>query len=178
MARMQISCPHCLVPFDSVGEVSWSELVCPSCARSFSLSGEGSTRTFAPGVHVLGRFELLHQVGAGTFGSVWKARDTQLQRYVAVKIPRQRDLDSRGTDAFLRDARAAAQLKHPRIASVHEVGRENDVVYIVSDYIDGANLSEWQTGQRLTRSSPVPSGSYFAFINLGAVPDIKIFTAS
>ena len=81
---------------------------------------------------------------------MWKARDTQLQRTVAIKIPRQKDLDPKETEIFLRDARAAAQLNHPRIAGVHEVGREDNTVYIVTDYIDGANLSEWLTGQRLT----------------------------
>ncbi len=68
--------------------------------------------------------------------------------HVAIKIPRQKDLDPKETEIFLRDARAAAQLNHPRIAGVHEVGRESDTVYIVTDYIDGANLSEWLTGQR------------------------------
>ena len=51
---------------------------------------------------------------------------------------------------FLRDARAAAQLKHPRIATVHEVGREDETVYIVSDYIDGANLGEWISAKQLS----------------------------
>lgn len=147
---MQIRCPHCLVPFESVEESSWTDMVCPSCDRGFSLAGSASTRTYSPGVKVLGRFELLREVGAGRFGSVWKARDTELQRFVAVKIPRQRDLDPQETELFLRDARAAAQLKHPRIASVHEVGRENETVYIVTDFIDGANLNEWLTGKRLT----------------------------
>ena len=69
---------------------------------------------------------------------------------MAVKIPHQRDLDTQETEIFLRDARAAAQLRHPRIASVHEVGREDNYVYIVSDFIDGANLSEWLTARRLS----------------------------
>ncbi|HJS06333.1 MAG TPA: serine/threonine-protein kinase, partial [Pirellulales bacterium] len=130
-------------------------MLCPSCERSFSLSGDAETCSYGPGIQVLGRFELLQQVGAGKFGSVWKARDTQLQRYVAVKIPRQRDLNARETEIFLRDARAAAQLRHPNIASVHEVGRENDTVYIVSDFIDGASLSEWLTGKRPTTREAV-----------------------
>ncbi len=79
-----------------------------------------------------------------------EGRDTQLQRNVAVKIPRQRHLDPNETELFLRDARAAAQLKHPRIASVHEVGREDETVYIVTDFIDGANLSEWLSGKQLS----------------------------
>jgi WD40 repeat protein/tRNA A-37 threonylcarbamoyl transferase component Bud32 len=98
---------------------------------------------------VLGRFVLLQEVGSGRFGSVWKAHDPQLQRHVAVKIPRERYMDPHETELFLRDARAAAQLKHPRIASVHEVGRQNDTVYIVTDLIEGANLHEWLTGKRI-----------------------------
>jgi WD40 repeat protein len=92
----------------------------------------------------------LQEVGAGKFGSVWKALDTELQRFVAVKIPRQRDLDFHETELFLRDARAAAQLRHPRISGVHEVGREDETVYIVTDFIDGVNLGEWVSAKRLS----------------------------
>ncbi|MCI0334505.1 MAG: protein kinase [Planctomycetes bacterium] len=148
VARMEIRCPHCLVPFDSVEDVSWTDMVCPSCGKDFSLASVETTCSYSPGVKVLGRFELLQEVGSGRFGSVWKARDTQLQRYVAVKIPRQGQLDPHETELFLRDARAAAQLKHPRIASVHEVGRDDQTVYIVTDFIDGVNLGEWLSGQR------------------------------
>src|SRR6478752_742531 len=146
---MQIRCPNCQVPFDSVDESSWTKLICPSCDNSFSLLGAASTCTYRPGVKVLGRFELVHEVGSGRFGSVWKARDTQLQRTVAVKIPRHRHLNEQESELFLRDARAAAQLHHPGIASVHEVGREDDTLYIVTDFIDGANLNEWLSGKRL-----------------------------
>ncbi len=150
VARMEIRCPFCLAAFESDGEMSWSEIACPTCGKDFSLASVDTTCSYRPGVKVLGRFELLREVGSGRFGSVWKARDTQLQRNVAVKIPRQRQLDSHETELFLRNARAAAQLKHPRIASVHEVGREGETVYIVSDFIDGASLSEWLSGRRLT----------------------------
>jgi eukaryotic-like serine/threonine-protein kinase len=146
---MDIRCPHCLTPFDSDGDTVWTSLACPSCGKDFSLASGDATCSYRPGVHVMGRFELLHEVGSGRFGSVWKARDTQLQRIVAVKIPRQRQLDPSETELFLRDARAAAQLKHPRIASVHEVGRDAETVYIVSDFIDGANLAEWLSGKQI-----------------------------
>src|SRR3954452_23132716 len=146
---MQIHCPHCHVPFDSVEESSWTDLVCPSCDNSFSLSSAASTCTYRAGVKVLGRFELMQEVGSGRFGSVWKARDTELQRTVAVKIPRQRELNPQEAELFLRDARAAAQLHHAGIAGVHEVGREDDTLYIVTDFIDGANLNEWLSGKCL-----------------------------
>lgn len=147
---MHIRCPHCHNPFESVEGSSWASLLCPTCGSSFSLSGTELTHTYRPGAFVLGHFELVEEVGSGRYGSVWKARDTQLQRTVAVKIPRERNLDPYETEVFLRDARAAAQLKHPRIAGVHEIGREADTVYIVSDFIDGANLSEWISCRPMT----------------------------
>ncbi len=148
---MNICCPHCRNAFESAGDVSWSDIICPSCGAEFSLTGAESTCSYSPGVKILGRFELLREVGAGRFGSVWEARDTELQRTVAVKIPRQRLLDPLETEMFLRDARAAAQLKHPRIASVHEIGREGETVFIVSDYIDGAKLGRMD--QRVNSSA-------------------------
>src|SRR5262245_7223379 len=147
---MNVRCPQCRSTFASADDASWSSLVCNSCGAEFSLSGTETTATYHPGVRVLGRFELLQEVGAGKFGSVWKALDTELQRFVAVKIPRQRDLDLHETEMFLRDARAAAQLRHPRISSVHEVGREDETVYIVTDLIDGVNLGEWVSAKRLS----------------------------
>ncbi|HEV3339801.1 MAG TPA: serine/threonine-protein kinase [Pirellulales bacterium] len=78
------------------------------------------------------------------------ARDTELDRTVAVKIPRREQLSRDDVDMFLREARAAAQLHHPNIVSVHEVGREGDTIFIVSDLVRGATLADWLTGQRLS----------------------------
>ena len=85
----------------------------------------------------------------GGFGTVWKARDTLLDRTVAIKIPRREQLDPTSIEKFLREARAAAQLRHPNIVSTHEVGRDGDTLYIVSDYVRGAPLSELATDHRL-----------------------------
>jgi tetratricopeptide (TPR) repeat protein len=147
---MFVRCPHCHVPVETVREEVWTDLVCPVCGSSFSLVTEGSTRTHHAGTRILDHFELVQEVGIGRFGSVWKARDTKLDRTVAIKIPRQGGLDSHQTEQFLRDARASAQLKHPHIVGVHEVGRDDDTLYIVSDFIQGANLKEWLTGKRLS----------------------------
>ena len=98
----------------------------------------------------LGHFELTVRLGHGAFGTVWKAHDTKLDRTVAVKIPRSSHLDKKTLKLFLHEARAAAQLKHPNIVSVHEVGETDGEVYIVSDYVEGCTLADWLTGQRLT----------------------------
>ena len=69
---------------------------------------------------------------------------------MAIKVPRRGQLDPEDIDKFLREARAAAQLKHPHIVAIHEVGVEGDLAYIASDFIDGQPLSEWLTSHRPT----------------------------
>ena len=87
----------------------------------------------------------------GAFGSGWKAHDTKLDRTVALKIPRNVHLDEAETELFLLDARAAKQLlRHSNIVSVHEVAKQDDTIYIVSDFIDGVTLREW-TADKLLR---------------------------
>jgi WD40 repeat protein/tRNA A-37 threonylcarbamoyl transferase component Bud32 len=78
----------------------------------------------------------------GAFGAVWKALDTQLDRTVAIKIPRHGQLDKARQDFFFREARSAAQLRHPNIVPVYEVGREGDTLYIVSEFVRGVTLAD------------------------------------
>ena len=147
---MQVRCPHCQNPIEVIDELSLDDIHCPSCGSNFSLIDDRSTTVaWAPVRHV-GHFELIEQLGVGAFGSVWKARDTKLDRLVAVKIPRKSQLEAGEIEQFLREARAAAQLHHPHIVSVHEVGRDGDTVYIVSDLVQGVNLSDWLSAQRPT----------------------------
>jgi serine/threonine protein kinase len=61
---------------------------------------------------------------------------------VAIKVPRRGQLTPPETEQFFREARAAAQLRHPHIVSVHEVGCDDDTIFIVSDFIDGESLAE------------------------------------
>jgi serine/threonine protein kinase len=147
---MHIRCPHCHNPIDVVGDQWLTELSCPSCGSTFSLISDDTTTSHRGETRWIGHFELVRELGIGKFGSVWLARDTKLDRNVAIKIPRKEALSAEESQFFLRDARAAAQLKHPSIVSVHEVGRDGDTIYIVSDYVEGANLKEWLSGQRLS----------------------------
>lgn len=108
-------------------------------------------RTFqASDLESFGHFKLLDKIGVGAYGSVWSARDTELDRLVAVKIPRKGQLSAVDTEQFIREARAAAQLSYPNIVRVHEVGREGDRVYIVTDFVRGLDLADWLSDQRAT----------------------------
>jgi len=98
----------------------------------------------------LGRFRLIEQVGCGAAGEVWRARDPELNRTVAVKIPRKEHLADDELARFLREARAAAQLDDPRIVSVYEVSHDDDPVFIVSEFIDGKDLRTWLTENELS----------------------------
>ncbi len=146
---MHIRCPHCHNPMELVGSTSLTEINCPSCGSSFSLISGETTDPHPTGTRRIAHFDLVRELGMGKFGSVWMAHDSELDRTVAIKIPRKGALSAEEAEMFLRDARAAAQLKHPNIVGVHEVGREHDTIYIVSDYVEGANLKEWLSGRRL-----------------------------
>ncbi len=135
---LHVRCPHCHNPIELLEDAKLDEVSCPSCGSSFSLVGEKTISHYSAGEKTIGHFQLLDRVGIGAFGSVWKARDTKLDRIVAVKIPRYGQLDEAQTELFLRDARAAAQLKHPNIVSVHEIGKQDATIYIVSDFVHGA----------------------------------------
>ena len=86
-----------------------------------------------------GRYQLTERIAVGGFGQVWKAFDPELERHVAVKIPKR--LNGQSTDSFLDEARKVAGLKHPGIVTVHDVGKENGNTFIVSDLIDGTDLA-------------------------------------
>ncbi len=147
---MLVRCLHCHEPIEVPDEGDLSHVNCSACGGSFSLVGE-TTAPYAGGkTRKLAHFELLEQVGVGAFGSVWKARDTRLDRIVAVKVPRASHLDGGDAEMFLREARAAAQLTHAGIVPVHEVGRENETLYIVSDFVQGDTLDDWLTTRRLS----------------------------
>ena len=147
---LHIRCPHCHNPVEIAVDTPLMDITCSSCGSRFSLVGDDVETRKAATFETIGHFELIELLGFGTFGTVWKARDTELDRAVAVKIPRKGQLDSAETDQFVREARSAAQLNHPNIVSVHEVGRDGDTVYIVSDIVRGVPLSDWLTAQRPT----------------------------
>ena len=101
------------------------------------------SRSPAAGPHRLDGFELVQELGAGSFGQVFRARDTELDRTVAIKILRAgRFASQEEVDRFLREARSAAQLKHPGIVSIYGTGQSKDgVCYLVEEFVPGTTLA-------------------------------------
>ncbi len=81
---MELQCPYCQSPIPPTEESS-NETVCEACGSSFHLLDDPAKTTIVTS-HTLGKFELLEKVGVGAFGAVWKARDTELGRIVAIKL--------------------------------------------------------------------------------------------
>lgn len=91
-----------------------------------------------------GRYRILKTLGEGAMGSVYLALDTQLQRKVALKIPKVNPKEqSRFIERFMREARAAATLNHPNICPVYDVGEHDDAHFITMGYIQGHSLAEF-----------------------------------
>lgn len=138
-AGRRLHCPHCRerLPDPADGD---QQVTCGACGILVDLRA-GPDAVAAP-TH-LGRFRLLEAVGQGAFGRVYKAVDTQLDRIVAAKIPRGGRLtNDEDEERFLREARSVAQLSHPGIVALHEVGRADGVPYLVTDFVDGQTLAE------------------------------------
>ncbi|WP_425267238.1 serine/threonine-protein kinase [Aeoliella straminimaris] len=147
---LHVRCPHCHIPIELVPDAELESIRCPSCGSDFCLlSDDAATRAASP-ISQVAHFKLIERVGMGAFGSVWKALDTKLDRTVALKIPRKGQFDTHQERAFFREAQNAAQLSHPGIVPVFEVGRDGDTLYIVSEYVRGLTLADYLTGQQLT----------------------------
>ncbi len=90
-----------------------------------------------------GRYELIEIVGEGGMSTVFKARDKILDRIVAVKILKDEFSKDKGfVEKFKTEALSAASISHPNIVNIYDVGQENDVHYIVMEYVDGTTLKD------------------------------------
>ena len=90
----------------------------------------------------LGVFDIESFVGAGGMGEVYRARDTRLDRHVAIKVlSPDAATDPRGRARFAHEARAIARLSHPRICSLHEMGHQDGVDFLVMEYLEGETLA-------------------------------------
>jgi WD40 repeat protein/Flp pilus assembly protein TadD len=146
---MHILCPHCHNPIEVVKITPREEMACPACGSTFRLETGGTTGSQNSAGWKVGKFVLIETVGQGGFGTVYKAHDPELDRTVAIKVPRAGNLAGpQELDRFLREARSVAQLRHPSIVSVHEVGQTDGVPYLVSDFVRGVTLADLLTARR------------------------------
>ena len=98
----------------------------------------------------LGRYTLLERVGAGALGTAFRARDTVVGRTVLVKNAAERvGPDLRARTRFLTDARAAATVSHPNVATLFEVGDRPDQLFLVFEFVPGKTLDQLQAGRPL-----------------------------
>src|SRR5262249_24797337 len=111
--------------------------------RTVSSSREEASSRSAPMPRRLGKFELLEELGVGSFGQVFRARDTELDRTVAIKVLRAGRLASRDDlERFVREARSAAQLKHPGLVAIYDTGQTDDgTFYLVEEFVPGETLA-------------------------------------
>src|SRR5947207_114073 len=97
----------------------------------------------------LGPYEILSAIGAGGMGEIYRARDTRLDRIVAIKVLADATADRPELrERFEREARAIASLNHPYICTLHDVGHHDGIDYLVMEYLEGETLA-----QRLAKGS-------------------------
>jgi WD40 repeat protein len=149
---MHLRCPHCKNLVELADVPSLAEISCAACGSSFRLDQMPTTAWDEFAGKRFGRFEVVGTIGHGAFGTVLKARDPELDRIVALKIPRPGNVGHgpQDLDRFLREARSIAQLRFPSIITVHEVGSENGTPYLVCDFVEGVTLADLLSARRPT----------------------------
>src|SRR5512134_146741 len=97
-------------------------------------------------IEIAGRYQILKKLGAGAFGTVYKAKDKLLGRMVAIKTIRLEGLAAAGAsleellERFTREAQVSAQLKHPNIVTIYDIGNADGLTYLAMEFIDGVGL--------------------------------------
>ena len=122
-----------------------------------SAPGSAWEAALRPGL-VIGRFELIREVGRGGFGVVYEARDRELGRMVAFKAICAGDRPGAREERLLQEAEAAARLSHPNIVTLHDVGRSEHGPYLVLELLHGRSLSARLAHGRLSVSEAVRVG--------------------
>jgi hypothetical protein len=124
-----ISCPKCGAPLEIGDAEPLSRVLCSACGQRVRIA-----RSF-------NHFELRETLGTGGMGTVYKARDTQLDRDVALKLLR-KDLGPEYANQLQQEARITASINHPHVVQVFSVGRDHDQYYLVMELVDCGTLDD------------------------------------
>ncbi len=140
-----VACPHCGAPI-SAGLLAG---LCPHCVARLALAAPAAW-TDPPRVRYFGDYELLEEIGRGSMGVVFKARQVSLNRLVAVKMLLHGDFSTEeSVRRFHTEAEAAASLQHPNIVAIHEIGVHEGRHYFSMDFVEGQTLSALADGRLL-----------------------------
>src|SRR5437870_3480993 len=111
----------------------------------------------------IGRYEIRSLLGVGGMGEVYLAQDTQLRRPVALKLlPPEFTRDEERLRRFKQEAFAASALNHPNILTIYEIGSEDDIDFIATEFIDGVSLRDFMAKQEMTIAQLLDIGSQIA----------------
>ena len=132
----------------------------------------------------LGHYTILEKLGQGGMGVVYKARDTHLDRFVAIKVlPPEKLGDPERKRRFVQEAKAASALNHPNIVTVHDITSDAGVDFIVMEYIAGQTLDQLiprkglRLGEMLRHSVQVAEAHYVGLLR-GIPPEARTLEAA
>src|SRR4029078_8434252 len=110
----------------------------------------------------LGHYQLTAKIGEGGMGVVYRARDEELNRDVAVKVLSAAALEQLGNDHLLKEAQTASALNHPNICTIYQIGRIDDGFYLVMELVEGQPINEVARSTKLTTEAVTRYGVQIA----------------
>lgn len=130
MTAGETTCPACATRIDDAGAEPLARIDCPKCGEKVRVR-----RSFD-------HFEVIETLGVGGMGTVYKARDSQLDRFVALKLLRKELNTEEHAEHLQHEARVTASVSHPNIVQVFSFGRDHDQFYLVMELVDRGSLDD------------------------------------